>query len=777
MEQLNEEIRKHFVVLGFDSFTRIPPLKDVKSAFHDKAKETHPDKHMKKEEEIRKHFQEMFKEILNSYNIVSKFIVENVVEEEDDSEETLARKEFEDVNIVVMNKTSVTISIPKEHLKSWIFVLKQKYGNPTDRSKKNNGYQFKTETNVSITVWEKVRDNHSTMFINGNLKEYINFLENKIPQLFQLVLDQQTKLPERSRHSSLRKSKCDQCDFRDDKARLKIHIITAHNKFTTKRRSLKSSRKILPRKSKIFNEKQSPYVEDELPEDKSILKVDDKNESDEVPDQVDNETRVGEYNENDADDDVEMIEIEDIAHEKTLEPTEKNLSEETLETTEKESEKNYNEDNGSNEKETNTSLNEQGTQTDDKNPDICQKCSEVEMKKRNDLPEQCNKCQEMKTKHIGFIADIAKVRANKVLLAADLDVKKRRLKQITEEMAKLKEENESLKRGKDKILKALKNYIQGKKDNEDVINTLTKRNTELENENKTLNKLYEEEKNSKSESKGNQESNHQEFVDYDNLIDGINDDEEEDVIQEPVTRTENKTKQKACTEKCNYCKFTAIHRSLVMQHMKECHSFKCTKCDFIAENKEMLQQHNTRTHGKQNNTRKQPTLGNFPCEFCEHKSNSAVDLNIHEHKMHRKKTIKCNLCDFNAKDEEILKKHHKVAMGHTQNTPCKFFLRGFCRNGRLCKFSHKMSYRQNKTDQRPKEGYSQFNSFEERQQGMNNYRQCKYRENCYKFPNCGFVHAEICKFQEKCFNPGQCRYVHLPEHFLGMYTNHITKSQ
>ena len=166
MEQLNEEILKHFAILGFEGFTRIPPLKDVKSAFHEKAKETHPDKHKKKEEEIQRHFEEIFKEILNSYNIVSKFIVENVVEEEDDTKEALARKEFEDVNVVVMNKTSVTISIPKEHIKSWIFVLKEEYGKPADRSKNNNGYQFKTETNVSITVWEKVRKNHSTMFIN-----------------------------------------------------------------------------------------------------------------------------------------------------------------------------------------------------------------------------------------------------------------------------------------------------------------------------------------------------------------------------------------------------------------------------------------------------------------------------------------------------------------------------------------------------------------------------------------------------------------------------------
>ena len=112
MEQLNDEILKHFVVLGLENVTRIPPLKDVKSAFHEKAKETHPDKHMKKEDEIQRHFQEIFKEILNSNNIVFKFIVENVVKKKM-TEEALARKEFEDINIVVMNKTSVTISIPK----------------------------------------------------------------------------------------------------------------------------------------------------------------------------------------------------------------------------------------------------------------------------------------------------------------------------------------------------------------------------------------------------------------------------------------------------------------------------------------------------------------------------------------------------------------------------------------------------------------------------------------------------------------------------------------
>ena len=144
-------------------------------------------------------------------------------------------------------------------------------------------------------------------------------------------------------------------------------------------------------------------------------------------------------------------------------------------------------------------------------------------------------------------------------------------------------------------------------------------------------------------------------------------------------------------------------------------------------------------------------------------------MNLHEHQTHEIKKIKCNLCDFEAINEEILKKHHVVAMGHKKNEVCRFYLQGHCKKGKFCMFKHKgngnnISYNSNA---KPQNGQSNFahttkNTAQFKAQGfVGRNKQCRFFSNCIRFPNCGYVHNEICKFQENCFNIENCRFVHL----------------
>ena len=74
------------------------------------------------------------------------------MEDEEDDEESIARREFEEVNLVKMNKQSMTVYILTINTSRWNEVLKEHYGEPNDRSITGNGKQYKTEGGVSLTV-------------------------------------------------------------------------------------------------------------------------------------------------------------------------------------------------------------------------------------------------------------------------------------------------------------------------------------------------------------------------------------------------------------------------------------------------------------------------------------------------------------------------------------------------------------------------------------------------------------------------------------------------
>ena len=162
-------------------------------------------------------------------------------------------------------------------------------------------------------------------------------------------------------------------------------------------------------------------------------------------------------------------------------------------------------------------------------------------------------------------------------------------------------------------------------------------------------------------------------------------------------------------------------------------------------------------HDRSNIKAKDNNRGQIQCDFCEYVGINSYDLNIHEHKNHKQNAIKCNLCDFTAKNEDILAKHHKVAMGHKKKILCKFFVKGVCRYGKFCRFEHKiLNDHLNKfqNTRQPNSVKGDYKSDRYRNQ------QCKFFDKCQQFPNCGFMHYEICKYQENCKYQERCNYVH-----------------
>ena len=133
-------------------------------------------------------------------------------------------------------------------------------------------------------------------------------------------------------------------------------------------------------------------------------------------------------------------------------------------------------------------------------------------------------------------------------------------------------------------------------------------------------------------------------------------------------------------------------------------------------------------------------------------------------------------------------------MGHKVQKNCRFYMNGNCTKGRFCKFLHSMNGFENSNGNRAQPAHTingnrsntrEFtnnnvdvrnvvNQSNSQRNSRNTYyrrdarnrtqnRQCKYRENCDKFPNCGYAHYEICRYQNQCFKGPECRFVHLPE--------------
>ena len=175
MLNITEELYDCFKLFQFEEGEPIPQLKEVRRRFFRMAKECHPDKNSYEDEECKKRKEEQFKSILNAYNEIADFLSNNVVIEEEDEEEIVARAEFKEANRVNLNLKSVTIIIPTAHADAWKEILKNTIGIKADRSESHNGIQFKTNDGINITLWKKKKEDTSTIMIDGK-KGFLDFL-------------------------------------------------------------------------------------------------------------------------------------------------------------------------------------------------------------------------------------------------------------------------------------------------------------------------------------------------------------------------------------------------------------------------------------------------------------------------------------------------------------------------------------------------------------------------------------------------------------------------
>ena len=203
LTKMDSEIFEAFQMLGFDEIDQFPTLQEVRKGFFDCARRYHPDKNIDSDENTKEEREEIFKKLLNAYTLVSETIIESYSteneegdEDEDDSdydtedqgfdEIEFEKEEYKEVNMFSTNTKSVTYKIPTIHADAWKAVLGEQIGIKCDRSKSSNGIQFKTLSGVSITLWKKIKEEESTILIDGK-KDYLDFAENEIRKLYFLV--------------------------------------------------------------------------------------------------------------------------------------------------------------------------------------------------------------------------------------------------------------------------------------------------------------------------------------------------------------------------------------------------------------------------------------------------------------------------------------------------------------------------------------------------------------------------------------------------------------
>ena len=97
------------------------------------------------------------------------------------------------------------------------------------------------------------------------------------------------------------------------------------------------------------------------------------------------------------------------------------------------------------------------------------------------------------------------------------------------------------------------------------------------------------------------------------------------------------------------------------------------------------------------------------CGNCDSYFQNEKYKQKHTAKTHKETSkVKYSFWYFRAINEKVLEQHMQVAVGHKIQRNCWFFINGAC-----------------------------------------NTKQCKYKQNCFKFPLCGFSHYELCPLLQR----------------------------
>ena len=231
-------------------------------------------------------------------------------------------------------------------------------------------------------------------------------------------------------------------------------------------------------------------------------------------------------------------------------------------------------------------------------------------------------------------------------------------------------------------------------------------------------------------------------------------------------------KHKGIRHRCDQCNFKALRKEQLKLQIEIKHDgiwYNCNECEYTTSKEHYYKSHISLAH--KGSTLKDSSKPELKCDKCDYKTTDSFNMNIHINEVHKEQKIKCHLCDFRAKDKEVLKKHHIVAMGHKKNNECFFFVnKGFCRNGEFCRFKHESKGEKHDMYQNISNYKWQSQEYISRDSSVK--RQCKYKESCFQFPNCHFQHNEVCRYQNNCFFQDNCKYVHFTQtasnSFLGM---------
>ena len=121
---------------------------------------------------------------------------------------------------------------------------------------------------------------------------------------------------------------------------------------------------------------------------------------------------------------------------------------------------------------------------------------------------------------------------------------------------------------------------------------------------------------------------------------------------------------------CDQCDFKTARGFYIKQHVKLIHegenTYKCDQCEFKTVHRSYIIQHNNIHEGVR-----------FPCNDCDKKFSSPSGVRKHKQDVHRKrKTYKCDKCDFKTVDRSYIYEHNNRHKG--VRFPCNECDKIFC---------------------------------------------------------------------------------------------------